>query len=166
MNKSSLPKELESQVQARFPDCDPFNHLNNSRYLDYIINAREDQLIKFYDFNIHKLAKESGIAWVVAQTQIAYLVPVEVMEVITIQTRLLSYNSKVLLLEAIMWNEDKTHVKAVMWSKYVHYNMRAKTSYEHSTELLKFFNEIHYPLEQNATFEERVKLFREANQLA
>ncbi|HEX8548818.1 MAG TPA: acyl-CoA thioesterase [Cytophagaceae bacterium] len=163
MNKLDLPREIESKVQARFSDCDPFNHLNNSRYLDYIINAREDQLIKFYSFDIHKIAKEKAVAWVVAQTQIAYLIPVDVMEVITIQTRLLSYSSKSLLLEAIMWNENKALVKSVMWSHYVHYNLKARTSQEHSTELLEFFEAIHYPLENNPIFEERVKILKKLN---
>ncbi len=40
-----LKKIIESKVKIRFPDCDPFNHLNNSKYIDYFINAREDQLI-------------------------------------------------------------------------------------------------------------------------
>ena len=29
------PLERESEVVIRFPDCDPFRHLNNSRYVDY-----------------------------------------------------------------------------------------------------------------------------------
>ena len=40
-----LEKTIESKVKIRFPDCDPFNHLNNSKYIDYIINAREDHLL-------------------------------------------------------------------------------------------------------------------------
>ena len=164
MIQTQLPKEIESKMQARFPDCDPFNHLNNSKYLDYFINAREDQLIEFYNFDIHKLAREKGIAWVVAQTQIAYIVPVDVMEVVTIQTRLLSYSTKSLLLEGTMWDENKTHVKSVMWSHYVHYNLKTKVSYEHSEELLRFFQEIQYPLENNMTFDERVKISKKVNQ--
>lgn len=42
------PKELESIAVARFQDCDPFSHLNNARYIDYFLNAREDQLALFY----------------------------------------------------------------------------------------------------------------------
>ena len=49
---AELQKTWESKHLIRFPDCDPFNHLNNSRYLDYFINAREDHLIKFHQFNI------------------------------------------------------------------------------------------------------------------
>lgn len=51
-------KTPESRVKVRFPDCDPFNHLNNSRYLDYIMTARGDQLIEHYGFDIYRLARE------------------------------------------------------------------------------------------------------------
>lgn len=36
-------KLLESKAKVRFHDCDPFNHLNNSRYIDYMVTARGDQ---------------------------------------------------------------------------------------------------------------------------
>ncbi len=162
MTTALFPLEVESKTQVRFPDCDPFNHLNNSKYIDYIINAREDQLKIFYNFDIHKMVKEMGISWVVAQTHIAYIVPVGVMETITIQTRLLSYNTKSVLLEAIMYDEDKTHVKAVMWSRQAHYNLRTKTSQEHSDELMQFFDRIHYPLENNSSFDDRVQLLKQS----
>jgi hypothetical protein len=45
------------------------------------------------------------------------------MEILTIQTSLLSYNPKTILLEAIMWDEEKRQLKAVMWSKQAHYNL-------------------------------------------
>ncbi len=33
---------LGSKTKIRFQDCDPFNHLNNAAYINYLINARED----------------------------------------------------------------------------------------------------------------------------
>jgi|ERR1043165_2633752 acyl-CoA thioester hydrolase len=163
MNAQTLPRQVESQTQARFNDCDPFNHLNNSRYIDYIINAREDQLIQFYNFDVHKMAKETGLTWVVAQTQIAYLIPVAVMEVITIETRMLGFTPKGLLIEAIMWNKGKTKVKAVMWSKQAHYNLKERRIHEHSAELLELFNNMYLPLPGNPTFEQRADELRRLN---
>ena len=31
-------------MTVRFQDCDPFGHLNNARYIDYFLNARQDQI--------------------------------------------------------------------------------------------------------------------------
>ena len=38
------PGILSSTAIIRFQDCDPYSHLNNGRYLDYFMNAREDQV--------------------------------------------------------------------------------------------------------------------------
>jgi YbgC/YbaW family acyl-CoA thioester hydrolase len=161
MNTTALPKLVESQTQVRFPDCDPFNHLNNSKYIDYIINAREDQLLKYYNFDIYKITRETGNTWVVAQTQIAYLSSAILMEKLTIETSLISFNAKSLLVEAKMFNEDKSQLKAVMWSKLAHYSLRTRKSMEHSAELMQFFAEVHNPIENNPSFEERVKSLKQ-----
>lgn len=67
-----LPKILESRTKIRFQDCDPFNHLNNAAYLNYFINAREDQLIINYGIDIYQMDQKEGKSWVVGSNQIAY----------------------------------------------------------------------------------------------
>jgi len=69
---TALKKVLESKMKIRFHDCDPFNHLNNSKYLDYIMTARTDQLLEYYNLDVYKMAQEKGIGWVSAQTQNPY----------------------------------------------------------------------------------------------
>ena len=155
-----LENIIESKVKIRFPDCDPFNHLNNSKYIDYIISAREDQLLEYYDFDIYKLAQQKEISWVVAQNQIAYLYPATLMETVTIQTQLIFCNDKMLMLEALMWNEDKTVLKAVLWSKFIHFNLKTKKSEIHSEELMTLFKQIENPLKDQASFEKRIENLR------
>jgi YbgC/YbaW family acyl-CoA thioester hydrolase len=155
-----LPKILESKVKVRFHDCDPFNHLNNSRYIDYIVTARSDQLIENYSFDIYQMLQKQGIGWVSAQTQISYLHPAYLMEEITIQTRLIAFSEKSLQVEAQVWNDDKSVLKAVMWGKLVHFSLTSKKSQEHSPQLMQFFQGIVYPLEQQSDFESRVKALK------
>ncbi|MBS0647554.1 MAG: acyl-CoA thioesterase [Verrucomicrobia bacterium] len=155
---------LESKVRIQYQDCDPFNHLNNSKYIDYIVAARTEQLLDNYDFNTAEIAKQQGIGWVAAQTQISYLYPAIWFETVLIETKLISFSESSLLLEAIMLNENKTHIKAIMWAKLVHFNIKAQRSFKHSEELMNFFGQIHYPIENNSTFEERVKILKQINQ--
>ena len=49
-----MEKTPKSRDKIRFTDCDMFGHLNNSRYLDYLINAREDHLKDFYNFDFNQ----------------------------------------------------------------------------------------------------------------
>lgn len=154
---TELKKVLESKTKIRFHDCDPFNHLNNSRYIDYIVTARGDQLIDHYNFDIYKLAREQGIGWVTAQTQISYFSPAYLMEEVTIQTQLIGCSEKSLHLEAKMWNSDKTTLKAFMWAKLVHYNLKTQKSISHSEELMELFKHIVIPLSTPSNFEDRIK---------
>ena len=63
MNEETIVKEPTSSVIIRFQDCDPFGHLNNARYLDYFINAREDHLAEYYDLDIYERQKQLNINW-------------------------------------------------------------------------------------------------------
>ncbi|MEJ8841517.1 acyl-CoA thioesterase [Lacibacter sp. H375] len=158
---TELKKVLESKKKIRFHDCDPYNHLNNSRYIDYIVTARGDQLLDNYQLDIYKLAAEQGIGWVSAQTQISYLYPAYLMEEVVIQTQLLAFSEKSLLLEAFMWNNSKTILKAVMWTKLVHYHLKAQKSYAHSDELLQLFGQVVNPLPAAMDFETRIKSLKQ-----
>lgn len=150
-------KILESQALIRFPDCDPFNHLNNSRYIDYFINAREDHLWKAYNFNVYHYAKQHGKSWVVGQNQIVYLKPAMLMETVTIQSTILEMRERDILVELTMWDKDKTHLKALHWVNFVHFNLTTQRSDVHSQELMDYFKPFENPLPEKISFEERVK---------
>lgn len=161
----TLSKTLESKVRVQYQDCDPFNHLNNSKYIDYIMGARTEQLYEQYGFNTSELAYKQSIGWVAAQNQISYFSPASWMELVTIETRLIHFTESSLLVEACMWDEHKTKLKCVLWAKLVHFNIQTQKSIKHSAELMKLFYEIHHPIENNPSFEERVKSFKRISQL-
>lgn len=156
----------ESRIKIRFPDCDPFNHLHNSRYIDYLITAREDQVLEHYGLDLHRLGVEQGLGWVSAQTQIAYLQPAFLMETVTVQTSLLAASEKSVLLEALMWNEEKTTLKCVLWTRLVHYHIGEQKSHPHAPELQQLFTELLRPLPDGTGFEERVQQLRANRQPA
>jgi len=161
----SLPKILESKTKIRFQDCDPFNHLNNASYFNYLINAREDQLIANYDLDIYQHGKATGKSWVVGTHQIAYIKPAKLMETVTIDSQLIKYTEKTLWVEIRMWNEAKTELKAVLWSSFVHFNIIKQKSAIHDENLMMLFKEAILPLEASS-FEERMKSLRAQKQSA
>ncbi len=152
---TTLPKTLESKTKIRFQHCDPFNHLNNSEYINYMINAREDQIIKHYDLDLFKIAKTHGVSWVVGTNQIAYLRPAFLMEEVVIDSQLIKYSENALDVEIRMWNHYKTELKAVLWSSFVHFNLLKQKSWNHSENLMNLFNSVLNPLDTN-TFNERI----------
>jgi len=154
-----LNKVLESKVKIRFQDCDPFNHLNNAAYLNYLINAREDQVLEQYGLDIYNLAKTNGISWVTACNQIAYIKPAFLMEEVIIDSQLILAKNSSIKVELRMWNKDKTEIKAVMWSTFVHFNLLKQKTEKHSEELMDLFNTVVNPIE-TTVFEERILSFK------
>mgnify|MGYP001544130058 CR=1 FL=1 len=159
----TLTKTIESKTRVQYQDCDPFNHLNNSKYIDYIMGARTEQLLDRYGFNTSEIAYKQGIGWVAAQTQISYFYPASWMEMVRIETRLIQFSESSLLVEGFMWDEHKTKLKCVMWAKLVHFNIKTQKSNKHSEELMNLFSTVNYPIENNPSFEERIKSLKRVN---
>lgn len=156
---NSLPKKLESKTKVRFQDCDPFNHLNNSKYLDYFINAREDQLLQYYNLDLYKIIREDKLGWVVSNSQISYLIPAFTMEEVIIETQLIQFTSKHLMIEARMWNKDKTILKSFCWMSFIHFNLKTNQVESHSEYFMNLFNGIINPVSE-ISFRERELRFR------
>ncbi len=154
-----LPKVLESKTKVRFQDCDPFNHLNNAAYINYFNNAREDQLIKYYDIDIYEIARKEGKSWVVGSNQIVYLRPAFLMEEIVIQSQLLKFDTSNILVELKMFNANKTELKAIMWANFVHFNLLNQKREEHSEEFMNLFKAVVNPVNE-LTFEDRISSFK------
>lgn len=148
------PKILTSSTKIRFQDCDPFNHLNNGRYIDYFINQREDQILNGYGLDIFKMIREEKIGWVVSNTQLAYLFPAFTMEEVAFESQTIEYSKKHLKAEIRMFNKDKTSLKSVAWMTFVHFDLKLNKTTEHSTKMMNLLKEIVLPLKET-TFEER-----------
>lgn len=149
-------KTQETTHLIRFQDCDPFGHLNNARFIDYFINAREDHLLQFHDFDMYTYSKQTGKAWVVGGHQIAYFSPANLMEKVMISSVLVEWNEHDILLEMSMWNEHKTQLKSVIWTRFVHVSLKEMKKTAHG-ELLneKFAVEVN-PQIRNLRFEDRI----------
>ena len=153
-------KLWESKVLIRFSDCDPFNHLNNARFIDYFINAREDHLLANLNFSIYHFAAEYGLGWVVSKNQIAYLKPAFLAETVVIDSALLKLGATDLLVEMRMWNERKDKLKSVLWTNLVHINIKTQKPENHSQNLLDTFEPFVNAIDDNISFDERVNELR------
>ncbi|MDL2145401.1 acyl-CoA thioesterase [Flavobacterium tructae] len=149
-----MEKVLKTKKKIRFQDCDPFNHLNNAKYLEYFINTREDQIAEHYNLDIFKYLKETGLSWVVASNQISYMRPAFTMETVLIESQLVQYSDNFLLVEMKMWNENETELKAILWIKFFHYNIQSIKRASHSDDLMKLFDSVVVPVEESV-FENR-----------
>lgn len=137
---TTRPKLLRSESIVRFQHCDPLGHLNNSLYIDYFLNAREDQLSEHYQLNIYDHSQKTGKAWVIASHQIQYKRPVNAMERITIESSLMRYDQKALQVKFEMKKAD--HICCTMETSFVYIDIKTGRPTDHSPALMALFAEV------------------------
>ncbi len=164
MTTTNLPQYLESNALIRFEDCDPFGHLNNGRYTDYFLNAREDQLRDNYNLDIYRHMKAAGKAWVVSTNQMAYLCEAKLMEAVTIRTNLRWFTDTDILTEALMLDNKTAEIKSVAWIRFSYIDVKLGRKTQHEEHLVELFRSVAILGEGKdpMMFEERVKELRAA----
>ena len=126
-----------SKYKVRFNDCDLFGHLNNSSYIDYLVNAREDHLKDYYKLDLSEYYKK-GLGWVVGSHEIVYVKPAYYNEIITIQSTLMTASSDLLQVETIMMDENCSQLKAIMRTKLIPVNIKTGKKEQHQEEFLQW----------------------------
>jgi thioesterase III len=154
-----MKKVLDSKAKIRFQDCDPLNHLNNSKYVDYFINAREDQVLENYGIDIFGMMRTELKGWVVTTNQIAYFRPAITMETVIIESQIIAFTEKSLKVEMKMYNEAKTELKSLFWANFVHFDLKTQKSTNHSESLMKLFNDVVVNVEEQ-NFESRIDVIK------
>ena len=89
---------FETEIIVRPDDIDMNNHVHYSRYLDYILMARYDQMKKDYKVAMEEFV-ERGFSWVASEVNIQYKRPILLAdETIKVRTQLEEFNgAKVLI---------------------------------------------------------------------
>lgn len=136
MVESNINMELKSFYIVRFPDCDPLAHLNNSRYLDYMLNAREDHLRDNFDLRIPDFLQQ-GMGWVVRQHEIQYLRPAFYNEKICITSQIISLEASNLVVEMKMLDEKEAGLKSILWTHFTCVDPKTGKRRDHTPEFIE-----------------------------
>ena len=147
----------KSFYTIRFSDCDLFGHLNNARYIDYFLNAREDHLKEYHNLDLSQYYQNNK-AWVVGGHEIVYLRPALYNETVSIQSTLLKAEDDFLLVEIQMRNETETHLKAIMRTKFVPVDTKTGRKSPHEPAFLDWAKTIeNTQVEPYNTLQERIR---------
>lgn len=77
--------KFESEMQVRPDDIDMNQHVHNSRYFDYVLAARYDQMERCYKMPMEEFVK-NGFGWVVRSAHIEYKRPLGIGERFVVRT--------------------------------------------------------------------------------
>jgi acyl-CoA thioester hydrolase len=118
--------------------------LNNSRYIDYFLNAREDHLKEHYSIDLKEWAAK-GIGFVVSRHEIQYIRAVSYNDTVCIQSALVGCGDNYLEVEMQMYDKDQQNLKAVLLSKFTQINLRTGKKDNLAAELEEFARQVLTP---------------------
>ncbi|HTJ13257.1 MAG TPA: acyl-CoA thioesterase [Dinghuibacter sp.] len=133
-----MEKQPFSHYWVRFNDCDPFGHLNNARYLDYCLDAREDHLREHYGVDLKEWATR-GIGFVVNRHEIRYLRPANYNERVCVQSMVIGLADTWLTVEMSLWDDAHRQLKALLWTNFTRIDARTGKKQAHDPEFLERF---------------------------
>jgi len=142
MDEPVFDREPRSSTIVAFKDCDAFGLLYNVRYLDYVLDARAEHLLKFYNFDFHRELQRTKETWVIHGHQIAYLEPAKAHEQITIRTRVLGFTSNLVHVEGMVLNLEMTRLKALQWTRLSYVNLTRGNTVSHPDTVKAFLTRI------------------------
>ena len=160
-----MEKILSSEALIRFSDCDPIGHLNNQRYMDYFLNAREDHLREYLSFDIYDYTRKSGFIWVMFQNQITYLSPVFYNHTVVLTSRLFHMTNKAVHVEMQMVDKRSGSICALVWMIAVHIDLKTNKSIQHPPEIQQMMAECMNPLTEK-DYNERIRSIQLATKVA
>jgi acyl-CoA thioester hydrolase len=129
---------------VRFNDCDPFSHLNNSKYIDYFLNAREDHLKASYGIDLKEWARQ-GHTFVVSRHEIQYIRPVTYNELICIQSTLIGMGETTLQVEMLMMDKEAQNLRSILWTTFTRVDAGTGKRSVHPQAFLDQFGQLMAP---------------------
>lgn len=132
-----MEKNPRSFYKIRFSDCDLFGHLNNARYIDYFLNAREDHLKDHYDMDL-KTFYTKNMSWLVGSHEIIYRRPAQYNEIVCISSSLVKVFPDALLVEMLMTDQEQKLLKSILWTTFIPVNVTTGKKQNHPDSFMEF----------------------------
>lgn len=83
---------FETEMQVRPDDIDMYQHVHSSRYMDYVLAARFDQMERCYGMPMAEFQKH-GYGWVMAGTQMKFRRPLVLGDRMVVRTWIEEFNA-------------------------------------------------------------------------
>ncbi len=109
---------FESELQVRPDDIDMNGHVHNSKYLDYVLAARFDQMERCYKMSMEEFL-ERGLSWYVRAAFIKHKAPLFMGDHLLVKTRVAELRSRGVKVEFEIFNQGNDKLSANGYFDYV-----------------------------------------------
>lgn len=108
---------FESRVEVRPDDIDMNQHVHNSKYFDYVLTARYDQMERCYGMSMETFL-ERGFSWFVRASYIEHRRPLHIGDAALVRTCIKEIKSRSVKVSFEILKESDGKVVAKGWLDY------------------------------------------------
>ena len=124
MPHTTLYKTFETELRVRPDDIDMFQHVHNSKYMDYVLAARYEQMDKCYGMSMETFMAQ-GYGWVVKAVHMNYKRALTMGEYFTVQTCIDHIDERGCRVHFTIINKASQKVSADGWFDFVMIDMQS-----------------------------------------
>jgi YbgC/YbaW family acyl-CoA thioester hydrolase len=130
---------FKTEHKVRPDDIDMFNHVHNSKYFDYVLNARYDQMELFYGMSMETFL-EMGFGWVVKTVMIDYKRPLGLGDLFIVETGIESINRKGCRVTFEITNKKTKKTSTDGWFDFVMIDLKTGRGVQVTDEMVKLYS--------------------------
>lgn len=130
---------FETEHRVRPDDIDMFQHVHNSRYFDYVLAARYEQMERFYGMSMETFM-EQGFGWVVSKVSFEYKRPLTMGEIFLVRTGIDSITDKGCRVSFVITNKKTNKTSCEGWFEYVMINIGTGRSMKIPQEVIDLYS--------------------------
>jgi YbgC/YbaW family acyl-CoA thioester hydrolase len=122
-----MTTRFTSEIPVRPDDIDMFQHVHNSRYLDYIQAARYDQMIRCYKMSMEEFMI-MGYGFVVKRAELNFKRPLIMGDVMLISTQVKEFSGSDIIVEFEIVNKKNEKISCDGIMLYTMINLKTGRS--------------------------------------
>jgi acyl-CoA thioester hydrolase/thioesterase-3 len=130
---------FETEYRVRPDDIDMFQHVHNSRYFDYVLAARYEQMERFYGMSMGAFM-ERGFGWVVSRVFFEYKRSLTMGDYFLVRTCIESINEKGCRVNFVITSKAKQKTCCEGWFEYVMINLGTGRSQKIPSDVIELYS--------------------------
>lgn len=129
---------FETEHRVRPDDIDMFQHVHNSKYFDYVLAARYEQMETCYGMGMEKFM-ERGFGWVVRKVYFDYKRPLLMGDYFLVRTGIDSIDDKGCRVSFVITNKATKKICCDGWFDYVMIDMQTGRSQKIPQDVIEHY---------------------------
>lgn len=139
MQETRSYSRFRTEFKVRPDDIDMFNHVHNSKYFDYVLAARYEQMEEFYKMSMEEFLSQ-GFGWVVKTAYVDYKRPLTLGDSFIVETGIMELQERGCKVVFNIINKKTNKLCCDGWFDYVLIDVKSGRSAKISPEMIEHYS--------------------------